>query len=90
MHTEEVRSAALIAASFQASSPAEAIDIAKLYEGWIRGNEVPEGSFESVVVDQGGEMTEDQIEATRRANVAAAAERKQRREDEKLAIRGEE
>lgn len=90
MDPETRRAAAIIAASFQASSPDEAVSIAEHYATWIEHGvlgEEPRTELEHTTT--GGDLDEEGLDSVRARNQAAREQRQREKEAAKHAVRGE-
>lgn len=89
MNADEQRAAALIAASFQASSPAEALVIAAEYATWIEGGTLDEETRDMLGQSTGRDLDDDELEAVRQQQQEAREQRRRDKEAAKHAVRGE-
>lgn len=89
MDAEDRRAAAIIAASFQASSPDEAVTIAEHYATWIEHGVLGEEPRTALETTKGHELDEDALAQVRADQQAARGQRRADKEAAKHAVRGE-
>lgn len=89
MTDAERRAAALIAASFQASSPAEALVIAAEYAEWIQHGTLGEEPSTVLASTPGRELDDAEMTEVQQGNQAAREQRRRDKEAAKHAVRGE-
>jgi hypothetical protein len=89
MDAEERRAAAIIAASFQASSPDEAVTIAEHYATWIEHGVLGEEPRTQLGVSTGRDLDDEELEAVRQQQQESREQRRRDKEAAKHAVRGE-